>query len=589
MYNVTQNYLDALKSVDHRFRLRGYIGEEEISQANVLASSLYIKKQCSEGAEVKIGSVYISELRGTFQNVDIARQQWDKKEITLWEGLEIEQGVYEDVPLGVFSVADAVHTASGVQVTAYDNMAKLDKTWPTNTTQGSAYAIYALICHDCGVVGGNTQAEIEAMPNGQQPLSLYTENDIQTYRDALSWLAKTLCAFAYADREGKICLKNYNTTVVGSLDPYHRFKGGKWSDYITRYTGLSVVNIDEGKTEYSSVTPDNGLTYNLGSNPFMQYGTASTRETMRLAVLNGLQAIQYTPFDCNWSSLACYDLGDVLQFPRGLGANSKGCVMAIEWKYNHSTKIKGFGSNPALASAQSKLDKDIAGLMSQTEKDGIQYYTFMNAEEIDVLENRLTPVISIRFTTMSTTKVTWNAEILCDAQTAATLTAEVWYAFNGSFLEYRPTETWINGKHILSLWMVLEVEPNTQYQWQVYLKTTGGKIHIGVEEARAAIWGQGLVSIREWNGYIDVSDYMETFGLDDIAVATFTDSMATETHTPHSRAVEDTFGVIGLDDISVAQIDDYVILNKTSIYLDGMKWEDVYENTWGAIFDEHTW
>jgi len=30
-------------------------------------------------------------------------------------------------------------------------------------------------------------------------------------------------------------------------------------------------------------------------------------------------------------------------------------------------------------------------------------------------------------------------------------------------------------------------------------------------------------------------------------------------------------------------------MNKTSIYYDGMKWQDVYLHTWGAIFDEHTW
>jgi len=37
-----------------------------------------------------------------------------------------------------------------------------------------------------------TQAEIEAMPNGTELLSIYVENDIETYRDALYFVAQVL-------------------------------------------------------------------------------------------------------------------------------------------------------------------------------------------------------------------------------------------------------------------------------------------------------------------------------------------------------------------------------------------------------------
>ena len=37
----------------------------------------------------------------------------------------------------------------------------------------------------CGVELAQSQAEIEALPNGSELLSIYPENDIETYRDVL--------------------------------------------------------------------------------------------------------------------------------------------------------------------------------------------------------------------------------------------------------------------------------------------------------------------------------------------------------------------------------------------------------------------
>ena len=43
----------------------------------------------------------------------------------------------------------------------------------------------ALCSTACGVELAQTQAEIEALPNGSELLSIYPENDIETYRDVL--------------------------------------------------------------------------------------------------------------------------------------------------------------------------------------------------------------------------------------------------------------------------------------------------------------------------------------------------------------------------------------------------------------------
>ncbi|MBR4196762.1 MAG: hypothetical protein IKQ95_08650 [Synergistaceae bacterium] len=124
----------------------------------------------------------------------------------------------------------------------------------------------------------------------------YAENDIKTYRDALSWIAQTCCCFVTASRSGGILFRQYGGQPADVIDDAHRFTGCTFSDFSTRYTGISVVNIRKQTTSYYAVSPDDGLTYNLGSNPYLQNAVSHSLSTMRKAVLKKLAEIDYVPF-----------------------------------------------------------------------------------------------------------------------------------------------------------------------------------------------------------------------------------------------------------------------------------------------------
>ena len=53
--------------------------------------------------------------------------------------------------------------------------------------------------------------EIEAMPNGAEMLSIYSENDIETYRDVLYFVAQVLGGFFCINRERKLELRKYGS------------------------------------------------------------------------------------------------------------------------------------------------------------------------------------------------------------------------------------------------------------------------------------------------------------------------------------------------------------------------------------------
>lgn len=601
MYGVSQKYLEALANPVQDYKLKVYIDGTEYDEDILVGGSLHITNQCSETDIVQIGSVYCAELKCTVVSGVIQRNTWEGAVISVSEGLDIGideitgDRVYEYVPLGIFKVSEANHTDDGVDIVAYDNMLLFDKTLGLSTTIGTAYSILSLLCEDCGVSLGMTQQQIWAMANGTQTIALFSENDCETYRDVLFWLAQLLASYAVIGRDGKLYLREYKgiDEITGSMSLLERFEGSSFSDFVTEYSGVGFTDIDSQEYIYVSDGVDDKLTYNLGANPFMQYGTESTKKQMALNILNKLKKIQYVPFKTGYLNTPAYDLGDVFQNNGGIAEGAISCVMWYEYSYSDGYMVEGFGQNPALATARNKVDKELTGLMSRTDKNGIQFYTFKNSEEKVIEDGNTEQIIYIRFTTMESKQVTFQAEILVDADvTLDEVEANILYYLDNALIQdYKPTETWSeDGKHIISLYYIIDVEPNTLYRWQVMLNSVGGTLTIPVENARGTIWGQGLVASTKWDGYIDVEDTVGAVQLDSIGFVSFLEDLDVDTDTPLEGEAEDTFIGISLDDnISVSTFEDYVLMNRASIFANNITWGDLHEMIWGGVYDEYTW
>ena len=127
MYSVSDAYKAAMKQPVQRFRMTGKVGRVSFTDDNILSGSFSITNQCSDDSSVQIGQVYIGELDVTLMNLQIPRYSWKDQEIAPVFGMRLADGSFEDVPLGVFTIDSAKHTASGVVIKAYDHMAKFDK------------------------------------------------------------------------------------------------------------------------------------------------------------------------------------------------------------------------------------------------------------------------------------------------------------------------------------------------------------------------------------------------------------------------------------------------------------------------------
>ena len=209
--------------------------------------------------------------------------------------------------MGIFEVSEANRTAHVLELKAYDRMLRFDRAFNGFETIGTAYGMMALCSTACGVELAQTQAEIEALPNGSELLSIYPENDIETYRDVLYFTAQVLGGFFCVNRAGKLEFRQYGETPVVEILQKHRFSSS-FSDFVTRYTAVSSTNLRTQTSEYYALETDDGLTMNLGVNPLLQFGLEDTRAELCGNILAALSKVNYVPFDSDTIGNPALDL-----------------------------------------------------------------------------------------------------------------------------------------------------------------------------------------------------------------------------------------------------------------------------------------
>lgn len=583
MYEVSNDYMTAMHRKVQRHKIKGTIGSVAFTDANILAGSMTIVNQCSDNEKVGIGQVYIGELKATFLNVNISRGSWQGKDIAVTFSLLIdaENDTWEDVPVGVFTIAEANHGVAGIEVVAYDHMRKLDKSCSTVFSMASSWDMLDYTCQQCNVTLGNTQAQIEAMPNGTVIVNQYPDSDIETWRDMLSWITQLLCGYATAGRDGKIYVRGYGDTAVDTIDNYHRHRGAKFSDFTTRYTGVSVVNQATQITKYYGLSVDDGLTYNLGSNPFLQDGNVDYKATN---ILNALSVIDYVPFTASMIGNIAYDLGDVINFTDGIADDSMCCITKFVYTHHKGYSISGVGKNPLTATGKSKSDKNIAGLMNQVYSSEYSYNTFRNGKAIDVADGERKRIMRSSIICKENAQIKMDAEILIETEategndySVGTIT----YVLDNQELERHPVETWIDGDHILTLQYFMHLTEPGFHVFDIFLDMDDGNASIDQYGVMETFGGIGIAVTTTSAGHIFIDDTVQ----DPINIpeTVFTenveDVVAITTLIPTSITLTDSVG-----DISVPE----TIFDTSGLLEEVVFGDPISELTWGEAHD-YTW
>lgn len=404
MYPVSEVFLQAVQENTRRYYWSGRITTTkgttyEFGANDIVKGSGYISSQCCGSTEIELGTVYAAEMGITLLS-DIDRYTLEDALVELFYHLRLSDGTFEEVPMGIFEVSEANRNIKTLELKAYDFMLRFDKSFNGFETIGTVFDFVNLCSKACKVEMAQSQADYEAMPNGTELLSIYTENDIETYRDVLYYVGQVLGGFFCINREGKLELRKYGNEPVMELETKHRFTSS-FSDFITRYTAVSSTNMKTETAEYYHLDPDDGLTMNLGVNPLLQFGLKETREQLCMNILNDLSVVDYVPFDSETTGNPALDLGDVIRFKGGQADENRiSAITSMQCKIGGKHTLKGVGKNPRLAHAKSKNDKNISGLLNQIidnkEAGKIGIHTFTNASSFTVGESDV-KIISIEF------------------------------------------------------------------------------------------------------------------------------------------------------------------------------------------------
>ena len=577
MYPVSEAFLQAVQGNTRKYYWTGKITtvagvEYSFTQEEIVKGSGYITAQCCGNSEIELGAVYAAEL-GISLFLDIDRYTLEDAKVELVYHLRLADGSYEAVPMGIFEVSEANRTAHVLELKAYDCMLRFDRDFNGFETIGTAYGMMALCGTACGVELAQSQEEIEALPNGSELLSIYPENDIETYRDVLYFTAQVLGGFFCINREGRLEFRQYGNTPVMEIMQKHRFSSS-FSDFVTRYTAVSSTNLRTQTSEYYALETDNGLTMNLGTNPLLQFGLEETREELCRNILTALSAVNYVPFDSDTIGNPALDLGDVLTFSGGQAdAQQITCVTSFTVKIGGRQSLKCVGKNPRLSQAKSKNDKNISGLLNQIEAGKIGIHTFTNASEYTIGETDVR-IVSIEFASKEENHAQFFGQVVVDvaadpATRSANASGTIVIPFpsgntgdsggaadtenssedgaageetmdisvdvslpvtwmedgkavcyvtfelnNTEILLHHPAETWHSGKHILSLYYPIEnIVPNITNTFNVYLRMEDGSGSVGIGDCIASISGQAMAAAAAWDGRIDIEETSALFSV----------------------------------------------------------------------------
>ena len=367
MYSASAQYINAIKADTVELGWSGTINTVggntySFTKDDISPDSGSITRTIST-QNLKIGTVFASSLSLELILPGVSRYELYGASTSISNTVT---GASDTIPMGQFTIISATQSADHINISASDNMIKfadVEFLATLHTSIQTPFQWLSEACIACGVTLGNTEAQIEALPNGRRKTGFADSvTDVKTWRDVLSYMASYLGSYAYIGRDGKLYLGQYSAVSDETISELLRYSS-ELSDYRTTYDGLYAVYKTDGVQEYVSNTNTGGLVLDLGTNPFLQFTDQANRTEALQEIIDEWDGIYYVPFKSEAAIIPIIDPGDVITFTGNqAGAYDLGAITQITYNFNGSMSITCTGDNPLLAAAQDRFTKTVAGL-----------------------------------------------------------------------------------------------------------------------------------------------------------------------------------------------------------------------------------
>lgn len=557
MLNVSSEYLAAIRALSQTDKLTGTIkfsdgAEQPLTEANFGEGSVSIERQCCSGEDLEFGAAILGQFKFSLRTEESRYVFYDAK-ITPTYSLKLANGSWYDIPLGVFTVAEADRKGSVVAMTAYDNLVALNKDYGGAVLYGKAFDIMTAICETCGVQLAQTEDELDEYPNGTELIQIDETTGCQTYRDCARVLAQMMGSFVVADNTGAIALRRFAKEPCTTLAKSNR-QNTTISDYVCHYSGL-VINAAGKKLTSYDVDIETGLELSIEDAPAWDYGMEETLQARCDTLLAELSQIYYTPTKMTIFGDPSIECGDMLTLETDDGEVNT-LVTGYTWRFRGKMEVESAGSNPYLKSKKTQKTKVIRDLEKQTEENRLIFYSFTNQSPV-VAESADPQLVSqVTFVTTKQTSAMFMAQLplvvdcedsvnietttntteqavtvkdstgaaasimdasgkpltlsvtVTDTDTVKTVThgyvdVQIEYYIEGTLVDYELIQRLHAGGHILSLFYAFDsLDGDANFLWQVKIKVVDGNGTVTVPKRglRATITGQGMAGTEVWDG-----------------------------------------------------------------------------------------
>lgn len=319
--------------------------------------------RCTIRTDIAPESLYGAQIALTYHILrpDVIRTEDDPRAVETWEG----------IPLGTFDVAEAAaDTETGVTITAYDGMMKIERVprgdLPfASDTAYTPQEIITAIAQAAGVAYTGDLSDLPVRVRDYNAVRGYFVNradtSIATARDLLSCIAQTLNALAFVDRFGELRIR-----PIAKTDPVADYDANaRMSNRISRlpYRLLTLKTVVEMRgSDGSAVVHDyesqtlwaDGVTAELPENPLWSVidGTYSTAEQSLNIITQALDPVTFAPGEA--TILGDPSL-DPLDWVRVNGADLP--VTAFDWHFRGEHTITACGADAVAGIARSQAEK----------------------------------------------------------------------------------------------------------------------------------------------------------------------------------------------------------------------------------------
>ena len=568
MFATSDRFKEVIRDTSEQY-LMGIIttndgATHEINDSVISNGSVSISKQAMTKQELSFGGAILGELDISIRT-EASRYLFYGAEIDLWCCVVVD-GVTEYVPFGIWTIAEADRDKKALKMVAYDKLIKFDKKYDL-ALEGTPYELMSAFARECGCELAEDEAYYMLLTNGTEHITINEEAGCSNYRDAASIVAQMCGCFVQADRYGRITMRQFSTTPTFSLTKGQRYSS-KISDFVCHYIELEVTGMAGTFVSIDSEF-DVGMKMTIENSPAWDYGLEEVLQARVDNLRTFLGQISYTPSEVTIPSDPSIDCGDMITlYTDDGGVNT--IVTSYVWKYHGVMRVESDGVNPYLQTSDAANSRQLQSLKQEIDAAKVIYYPFKNTADVK-LGTELQKVASVVFTTIADTSIVFqgtfqvNVEVE-DIEESQTISVTVptieqgeeiiipvtepgggvgeFVTVNKTVYNYNIGEKVLKfpikchkrdfanlrihysydnidqkieyvgslnqGGHVISLYYpVNKVAIDTTHTFEIWMSVDNGNASIDAGMFIGAVSGQGLAATSQWNGLIEVEDFIE--------------------------------------------------------------------------------